>query len=308
MIIRLLKWLSFAALLLVFSVVGYVLFIQLSFDSTKPIVNYGSVDTELFTDESQTRPLLVYFGGSEGGNSMTKPSNVSERNLYLDAGYAVLAVGYFKMPGLPEELDRISLDAIYEKVIEAQQLPFIDSQCVAVMGGSKGAELALLLASLYPDIDGAVAFAGSHVSFASPSFRTGASTASFQHNGRDIPFVQIPNGAIPKMLTGNFREAHNIALEQGAQEAANAAIRVENIKGAVLLVSGENDHVWPSAEMSDRVIKRLEENKFAYPYEHIVAPGGNHFTPQNDYHDRAIAFLNRHFKTTCQSETNEKKA
>lgn len=302
MIIRLLKWLSFIALLLVLSAVGYALFIQLSFDSTKPIVNYGSVNTELFTDESQNRPLLVYFGGSEGGNSMSRASNSSERDQYLDAGYAVLAIGYFKMPGLPEELDRISLDAIYEKVVEAQQLPFINSQCVAVMGGSKGAELALLLASLYPDIDGAVAFAGSHVSFASPSFRTGASTASFQYNGRDIPFVQIPNSAIPSMLTGDFREAYKVALEEGKRDIANAVIRVEDIKGPVLLVSGENDHVWPSAEMSEKVIKRLGENKFAYPYEHIMAPDGDHFVPQNDYHGHAIAFLNKHFKASCQQE------
>ena len=302
MIIRLLKWLSFAVLLLVFSVVGYVLFIQLSFDSTKPIVNYGSVDTELFTDESQTRPLLVYFGGSEGGNSMSKASNSFERNKYLDAGYAVLAVGYFKMPGLPEELDRISLDSIYEKVIETQQLPFINSQCVAVMGGSKGAELALLLASLYSDINGAVALAGSHVSFASPSLRTGASTASFQHNGRDIPFVQIPNGAIPSMLAGDFREAYKIALKEGGNDTVNAVIRAEDIKGPVLLISGENDHIWPSAEMSEKVINRLEENKFSYPYEHIIAPGGDHFVPQNDYHGHAIAFLNKHFKASCQQE------
>ena len=98
MIIRLLKWLSFAALLLVFSVVGYVLFIQLSFDSTKPIVNYGSVDTELFTDESQTRPLLVYFGGSEGGknkNSLSlEPPTPETVNIVHGALLLILLAGF----------------------------------------------------------------------------------------------------------------------------------------------------------------------------------------------------------------------
>jgi dienelactone hydrolase len=48
---------------------------------------------------------------------------------------------------------------------------------------------------------------------------------------------------------------------------------VEKINGAVLLVSGEDDQMWPSTYFSNLVMERLERNSFPHPYQHLSYPG-----------------------------------
>lgn len=295
---KILKYLSFLVLSLIISVVAFIFISEQIFDPNKLPHNYGKVDSQLFAEEGGKQPLLVYFGGSEGGNSMTKEHNIIERKMYTDKGYAMLAIGYFGMEGIPKDLDRISLNAIYEEIKQVQTNPSIDATCVAVMGGSKGAELALALASKYPDINAVVSFAGSHVSFNSVSMPAAGRTGSFSFNHSSLPYVAVPKMAIPYLLIGDLRKAHELALENTRAVEA-AVIAVENIKGPILLISGEKDQIWPSAEMSVEVIKRLEVKNFNYPYQHIMVPNGNHVQPQSNYHPQAIEFLDKNFKPTC---------
>ncbi len=297
---KIFKYSSIFVFILIISIIAVVLISQQMFDPNKLPENYGKVDSQLFVKEGKKQPLLVYFGGSEGGNSMTKEHNIIERKMYTDKGYAMLAIGYFGMEGIPKELDRISLNAIYEEIKQVQTNPRIDATCVAVMGGSKGAELALALASKYPDINAVVSFAGSHVSFNSINIAADGKTGSFSFNNSSLPYVTVPIRAIPYMLIGDFRKVHELALEDASAVEA-AVIAVENIKGPILLVSGEKDHIWPSAEMSVEVINRLKVKGFGYPYQHIMVPNGNHFQPQSDYHPQALEFLDKNFKPTCDS-------
>lgn len=300
MLMKIFKYCSILVISLIISIIAFVLISQQMFDPNKLPKNYGKIDSQLFAKEGKTQPLLVYFGGSEGGNSMTKEHNVIERKMYTDKGYAMLAIGYFGMEGIPKELDRISLNAIYEEIKQVQTNPKVDATCVAVMGGSKGAELALALASKYPDINAVVSFAGSHVSFNSINIAADGKTGSYSFNNSSLPYVTVPIKAIPYMLIGDFRRVHELALENTSAVEA-AIIAVENIKGPIFLVSGEKDHVWPSAEMSTEIINRLKVKGFSYPYQHIMVPNGNHFQPQSDYHPQAIEFLDKNFKPACDS-------
>jgi uncharacterized protein len=300
MILKIIKYLSMVTMVLLTLATALIFIIPMTFDPGKLPLHYASVNSKLFVGEGEKQPLLVYFGGSEGGNNMTKSHNIEERQLYNDQGYAMLAIGYFGMEGIPKELDRISLDAIHQEIMLTLENSVIDASCVAVMGGSKGAELALTLASKYPDIKGVVSFAGSHVVFAGPSFYSDAETSSFMFNDKQLTNVPLGINILPAILLGDFRRAHEIALED-LDAVENARIEVENIQGPILLISGEKDHVWPSKEMSDEVMNRLKNKNFAYPFQHIVVPNGDHFQPQNDYHPQAIAFLNTHFLPRCDS-------
>lgn len=299
---KVLKYTLAGLLILLLTVIGYVFAIQAMFDVNQLPEHYGQVNAKLFTTDGEKRPLIVYFGGSEGGNSLTKAHNTSERQFYIDAGYAILAVGYFGMPGIPAELDRISLNGIYQAIQHAQQDPNIDASCTALIGGSKGAELALLLASRYPQINAVISLAGSHVSFNSTSIAADGRTASYYFDHQPVPFIQLPKKAIVPMLLGDFRRAHELALED-KEQVASAIIEVEKINGPILLVSGEKDHVWPSAEMSTKVVNRLQSKHFAFPFQHLIVPNGNHFQPQNDYHPQVLAFLNQHFRPQCTGKT-----
>jgi dienelactone hydrolase len=49
----------------------------------------------------------------------------------------------------------------------------------------------------------------------------------------------------------------------------NAVIKVENIKGPILLVSSDEDKVWPSKKMCDNIKERLNQNNFSFKIEHV---------------------------------------
>lgn len=299
MIAKIIKYSFTALLLLVLFIAAYVFVAPLTVDTTKLPENYGKVNSKLYVAEgNKQQPLFVFFGGSEGGNSMAKQRNISERKYYTDQGYAVLGIGYFGMEGIPEGLDRISLNAIYEEIVKASKHPNVNASCIVVAGASKGAELALILASKYPKINAAVSLVGSHAVFAGTSMDTHGQTSSFMFNDEPVPFIPLSVAVLPSILVGDYRKAYEIVLED-EQAVQNSIIRVEDINGPVLLISGEKDHIWPSKEMSDEVINRLESQNFPFPYEHIAVPNGDHFQPSSEYHHEVVRFLNNNLLPKC---------
>jgi pimeloyl-ACP methyl ester carboxylesterase len=159
-----------------------------------------------------------------------------------------------------------------------------------LIGGSKGAELALLLGSHYDDISCVVSMVGSHASF--PALTFGANTSSWTFNDKDVPYVPAPWASVPSMITGDLREAFEIMLEDTAA-VRKALIKVEKIQGPILCMSASEDEMWPSKEMSDLVMKRLEDHQFPYVHKHIVIEGG-HNEPLDEF-DQIIAFLRQHY-------------
>ena len=302
MFYKALKWVLIAvAALLVLPTIAFLWF-ELTFDVSKLPANYGKVNSQLFLAEGERQPLVVFFGGSEGGNSMAKTQNEDEKKVYIDNGYALLAIGYFGMPGIPSQLDRISLDGIHQEIMRTVKRSNIDENCIVVAGGSKGAELALTLASKFPTIKGAVSLAGSHVVFAGTSPFTDGNASSFMHHDEQVNFVPFTKNILPKLITSDFRGAYEILLED-KQVVKNAVIEVEKINGPILLISGEKDQIWPSQEMSDEVIARLTQTRFKHAYKHIKVASGNHFKPQSDYHHEVVDFLNDNFLPNCAKRT-----
>jgi hypothetical protein len=94
-------------------------------------------------------------------------------------------------------------------------------------------------------------------------------------------------------LKGDLYSVHSLTLED--KLAVNQAeIPVENINGAILLLSGVNDDQWPATAMSDQIIRRLDNARFTYSYEHIKLDGG-HIAPLNHF-DKIFYFLDKNLK------------
>ncbi|MGH2515136.1 MAG: acyl-CoA thioester hydrolase/BAAT C-terminal domain-containing protein, partial [Ktedonobacterales bacterium] len=55
-----------------------------------------------------------------------------------------------------------------------------------------------------------------------------------------------------------------------------AAIPVERIAGPVLLLSGEDDAMWPSIRMGEMVMARLRAHGHPYPDRHLRYRGAGH--------------------------------
>jgi dienelactone hydrolase len=62
--------------------------------------------------------------------------------------------------------------------------------------------------------------------------------------------------------------------DRAAVEAA--AIPVERIGGPVLLLSGEDDRLWPSPILADLAVARLAAHRHPHPVAHLRYPGAGH--------------------------------
>ncbi len=253
---------------------------------SQTLANGKQVETVLYLGKGNNQPLIVGLGGSEGGNAWANDRWTGTRNKFLAQGYAFLAIGYFGADGTPKQLDRIEIENIYNAIQETLKHPQVKDQGVAVIGGSKGAELALLMASYYPSISCVVSIVGCHAAF--PALTFTASTSSWTFRGKEVPYVPMPWSAVPSAITGNLRRAFEIMIEDD-EAVQKALIKVENIKGPILLVSAKKDEMWPSTEMSEQVMERLKKNKFPFVSQHLAIAGG-HLQPLKHF-DEIIEFL-----------------
>ena len=293
--LRFLKWSAGIAVGLVVLLAVYMWWVVESFDTKTLPPRHGQADVELFAREGGKRPLLVGLGGGEGGNAWASGRWKPQRERFLDQGYAMLALGYFGTPNSPEKLDRISLDGVHAAILKAAQDPRVDGRCIAIVGGSRGAELALLLASQYPDIKAVVAIVPGSAVF--PSLTDAMTTPGFSLNDQSLPFVPMTWGATPDLLVGNLRGAFETIMQDEAA-MQRAAIAVEKINGPVQFVSASRDEMWPSKEMADAMMLRLKANGFRHPAEHLVVQGG-HGEPLDEF-PKMEAFLDTHFKQACR--------
>lgn len=57
---------------------------------------------------------------------------------------------------------------------------------------------------------------------------------------------------------------------------AKTTMPVERIQGPVLTISGVDDGLWPSTELTEFAVRRLKQKGFAHRFEHLSYPGAGH--------------------------------
>lgn len=225
-------------------------------------------------------PAVIILGGSGGGFDRDKAALLSRH------GFATLALAYFGIPPLPAWLHKIPLEYFESAIAWLSSQPEVDARRLALLGVSRGAELALLLASSIPQIRGVVAYAPSHVTWAAGGRdkETQEEIPVWMRGEKPLPFARLPlrgfmlRSAIPVVGLRRpvvFRNLFRAGLKN-REEAARAAIPVERITGPVLLISGGDDQVWPAAEMSEAILARLRQNHFVHAAEHFHYPRAGH--------------------------------
>lgn len=234
--------------------------------------------------------MIAAFGGSEGGMVYAGKETQNLRDSILSLGYHFLAVGYFGTTNTPKELDRISLDAIYDTIKSISQQPLIDQDRIAIFGGSRGGELVLNLASRYKDITAVIAVVPSNVTLPSRFGWRESSSWTFQQE--EIPWITASDGSIELIKNGDFYGGFNKMIEN-QQTIKEFEIQVERINSPILFISANDDEVWPSTIMCNRMTDRLERNNFQHFYQHIELKGGHAEFTRN--YGVILEFLNKHF-------------
>src|SRR5579864_5631942 len=108
-------------------------------------VHDGSLRGAFFVPrETGKHAAVLVVGGSEGGVPTGKAVWLANR------GYAALALAYFNFDDLPRALAGIPLEYFGQALTWMSRRPEVDPSRLAVMGTSRGGELALQLGSMYP--------------------------------------------------------------------------------------------------------------------------------------------------------------
>jgi dienelactone hydrolase len=203
----------------------------------------------LLPDTKGPHPGVLVLGGSEGGLSLSKAAWLASR------GYVALALAYFRYEDLPPRLERIPLEYFGQALAWMAQRPEIAPDRMGVVGTSRGGELALQLGSMYTQIRAVVAYVPASVRFPACCGNLGLPAWTWQ--GQPLSYV------LPRFL-------------RNPQAMMVASIPVERTHGPVLLISGEDDGVWPSEMMAEAVVARLKHSHFPYAVEHLKYAHAGH--------------------------------
>ena len=219
----------------------------------------------LFPADNTKDKVLIVISGSNGGMKLTKEC----AEFYGIHSVPALALAIFGTKQTEKNLDRIPLEYVEFAIRWLKKLGY---RRIGIDGTSKGSELALLCASLFPDISCVIARVPSY--FVSEGLvskgkmKKPSGTSCWSYHGKEIPFARY-----------NYRSFN------------------------ILLLSGKNDAVWPSYQSCLYIEKRLKEKGFEYPVKHIAFEYIGHEMLVSLSPLYKLAFrAERKYKTECKEE------
>lgn len=192
------------------------------------------------------RPAVIVLGGSGGGDRLAP---IARR--FAERGYVAASVAYFGAPGLPRTLDEIPVETVGNALTAIAWRDDVDGQRIAIFGDSKGGELALLAASVYPTIHAVIALVPS------PFAWSGASGGpSWTLGGRPVHYLALDR---------RRRDPYATALREHQATVGSLMFHLEDVRGPVLFLAGDDDAVWDSARQSELGLGYLRAHGHAYP-------------------------------------------
>jgi len=263
----------------------------------QPVREGGLLGAYYRPDSGGPLPTVLVLGGGEGGLV-----EGGARSLAAE-GYAALSLAYFGLSPLGRDLIEIPLEYFAAALRWLKDRPEADAGRSAVVGASRGGELALLLGATYPQEVGAVVgYVPSSVVYSGSSLDPWSWSplvprrSAWTLGGRPLPFVDAwprttdlfgwqpyPAPVWPFVAGGwglrlpvSLRAAFERPLSGNGVALRRAAIPVERIEGPVLLISGARDELWPSSKLAEMAVDRLRFNRHPYRYEHLMYEEAGH--------------------------------
>jgi len=262
---------------IVILVVGYFIADSILFDGIRPnsIDKNGIKGNFYASPNAKNKAAVLLVGGGQWGDYWG--SELAKR------GFVGLSLPYTKLDGLPKLPEEIPLEYFQKALIWLSEQPEVNPEKIIVMGASRNAELALLIASKYPEmVNGAIAYSPSSVSWSNTvlPFNSDDLKASWTYKGEDIPYIPM------NKITGNESTIINTIeyWENGLNQKSyveNAIIKVEKINGPILLISGKDDEVWPSSQMANMIEDRLINFNLKNKVQNIQYSGAGHLISGN---------------------------
>lgn len=255
----------------------------------QPVRENGMVGTLFYPKGKTHLPGIILLPGEEGGIPEM------EAGVLASHGFAVLALGYFGVPGLPPTLENIPLEYFQFAMLWLKAQKFVAESRVALMGHGRGAELALLYATLFPmEVKAIVAYQPSsvvHGGLPHPN------QPAWTYQKAALPFVggltqqepaltlekdiadAIDKGQMTKPVHDApiyLREWYALCEKKHSAEAVLASLPVEKLQCPLLLIAGEADQIWPSYSYAKAILQRLEQQHSTIERQLLHYPSAGH--------------------------------
>lgn len=197
---------------------------------------------------------VVLLGGSEGGLSRGARHQAIELQ---KAGFAVLHVAYFRAPGMPKNLELVPLETFDRAIDWLGRQTDVDKSRIAIVGTSKGAEAALLVATRRHELRAVAAGVPSSVAWAGVNWDRGGGSVLSSWSLAGKPISALPYAAFDWRV--GVLALYKNSLRDVAKHP-DAIIAIERSQAPVMLVCGEADGLWPSCEMAQQVEARARSH------------------------------------------------
>lgn len=223
-------------------------------------------------------PTIILLGGSEGGDRMSYAAPQ-----FAQRGFVAASVAYFGLPGLPQTLENVPVETVGKAIEDLSKRDDVDPNRMAIMGLSKGGELALLAASTYPQIHAVIADVPSPFAWQGIAQGPSAPASSWSLAGKPLPFVHY--GTVMGAVFGaafmdhqplDLRKGYEGAMQENKAQIPVAMFHLENIHGPVMMLAAGDDQIWDSVAQSQIAMQYLHDHHHPYNDIFVQYPDAGH--------------------------------
>ncbi len=222
----------------------------------------------LYPGNGRKDKVMIVMSGSNGGMKLTK----QEAEFYHRNGIPSLALALFKTKQTPKELSRVPVEFVEKAIAWLIKQGY---KQIGIDGTSKGSEMALIAASLFPELSCVIVRVPSH--FVSEGLsgsgknKAPSGTSCWSYRGRELPYAPYRSRTFNILqMFMREKEMHIITFNRDKDITPETLIPIENIKAPILMLSSKHDEVWPSYESAVYMEKKLTEIGFPYTHKHIA--------------------------------------
>jgi esterase/lipase len=212
---------------------------------------------------------VITFGGSEGSPyySMAK--------VIANNGYEIFALYFFGQDNQPKQLSRIPIE-FFNYVVLYIKKHFSSLHPLSIVGASKGAELSLLLAENYSEIDNLILIAPSTYRFQGLDIINRSS--SWTYNNEDLPYISFKDVSMLEKIKLHFEYTFMLPVKlklyydsaiENTSNIEEARIKAEKFKGNMLILLGEDDGMWNSYNMAFKIKEAKSNNTEIVVYQNV---------------------------------------
>ncbi|MEE4209960.1 MAG: acyl-CoA thioesterase/bile acid-CoA:amino acid N-acyltransferase family protein [Parvularcula sp.] len=212
---------------------------------------------------------VLVVSGSGGGASESTAA------LLASHGIAAFAIAYFNYEGRPKDLADIPLEIFRDGIDWLKARAGVER--VGLMGGSRGGEAVLLVASMWPEKTGAVvSIVPSNVAWPGCCGPEAAVRPSWTFKGMAVPTTPYAFEEGQGFDTQTDVAEWRRFFLPGMISEGDGRIRVEKIDAPIMFVTGEADALWPSSIAAALMTRRLDRESYPHRVQHLNYPGAGH--------------------------------